>query len=121
MNPKTVVIWLMALITFSSGAISQYFYMRHAQPPTTAAFVALSALLIFLWYRFDTEQRSYRRTYLLNVGVVGLALIALPYYFFRSRGAKGGFAASLLFVLAVLGSFLVSMAGKYVVFFVTRL
>jgi dolichyl-phosphate-mannose--protein O-mannosyl transferase len=120
MNPKTVVIWLLALITFLSGAIAQYFYQRHAQPPTTVASVVLCALLTFLWYRMDTDQRPYRRTYLLNVGIVGFALIAFPYYFFRSRGIKGGFVASLLFVLSILGSILISMAGRYLVFFATQ-
>ncbi|MFK2873218.1 hypothetical protein [Dyella lipolytica] len=122
MNPKTIVIWLMALITFLGGATAQYFYQRHAHPPglIAAVLVAISAFLMFLWYRLDTEQRSYRRTYLLNVGVVGFSLIALPYYFFRSRGVKGGFVASSLFFLAILGSFFVSMAGRYLVYFVVR-
>jgi peptidoglycan/LPS O-acetylase OafA/YrhL len=122
MNPKTVVIWLIALVTFLGGATAQYFYQRHAQPSTltAAALVVISAFLMFLWYRFDADQRSYRRSYLLSVGVVGFCLIALPYYFFRSRGAKGGFVASLLFFLAILGSFFVSMAGRYLVYFVTR-
>jgi hypothetical protein len=123
MNPKTVVIGLMALLTFLGGATAQYFYQHHAQPPalSTVVSVAISAFLIFLWYRLDTEQRSYRRTYLLNIGVVGLCLIALPYYFFSSRGAKGGFVASLLFVLAIFASFFVSMAGRYVVFYAMRM
>jgi integral membrane sensor domain MASE1 len=123
MNPKTVVIWLMAFITFLGGATAQYFYQRHAQPPTltAAVLVAISAFLMFLWYRFDAEQRSYRRTYLLNIGIVGFCLVAFPYYFFRSRGAKGGFLASSVFFLAIFGSFFVSMAGRYLVYYVMRI
>jgi hypothetical protein len=123
MNPKTVVIGLMALLTFLGGATVQFFYQHHARPPALTAVVSvvISAFLIFLWYRLDTDQRSYRRTYLLNIGVVGLCLIALPYYFFSSRGVKGGFVASLLFVLAIVAQFFVSMAGRYFIYFAMRM
>jgi predicted outer membrane lipoprotein len=122
LNPKTVVLWTLASIQFLSGAFSQYLYQKHMQPigSVVLGLVLACAFLTFLWYRFDTEQRLYKRTYLLNIGVVGAGLVALPYYFFRSRGAKGGFLASLLLVLFLVGLFLLSWAGRYVVFFATR-
>lgn len=121
MNPKTAVIWLLALITFLSGAIVQYFHQRHAQlPPFAVLSVPTYAFLLFLWYRLDAEQRSYRRSYLLNVCVAGLVLIGLPYYFLRSRGAKGGFAATVLFILSFPASLLVSLAGQFLVFSLLR-
>lgn len=122
LNPKTVVLLALALTNSLGGAIAQYFYQRHVQPPAalTATSVLTCALLIFIWYRFDSEQQSYKRTYLLNIGVVGMALIALPYYFFRSRGAKGGFIALLLCILFLIGMFLLSWATRYLVFFATK-
>lgn len=122
MNPKTIVLLTLALTNSLGGAIAQYFYQRHAQPPAamTGISVLLCALLIFIWYRFDSEQRSYKRTYLLNIGVAGMTLIALPYYFFRSRGAKRGFMTLLLCILFLIGTFLLSWGARYLVFFAMR-
>ena len=49
------------------------------------------SFLSFYWYRLDSEARLYRRTALLNVGIVMLAIVAVPYYLVRSRpaGQKG--------------------------------
>jgi peptidoglycan/LPS O-acetylase OafA/YrhL len=51
----------------------------------------LFSVLVFLWYRLDSNARGYRRTPLLNVGVIGLAFVAMPYYLVRSRpsGERG--------------------------------
>ena len=63
------------------------------------------SFLIFYWYRLDSEARLYRRTALLNVGIIMFAIAAVPYYLVRSRpaGQKGrallrlaGFGALLL-------------------------
>ena len=51
----------------------------------------LFSFLSFYWYRLDSETHRYRRTPLLNVGIVMLAIVAVPYYLVRSRpaGRKG--------------------------------
>jgi hypothetical protein len=51
----------------------------------------LFSFLCFYWYRLDSEARMYRRTALLNVGIVMFAVLAVPYYLVRSRpaGQKG--------------------------------
>ena len=51
----------------------------------------LFSFLSFCWYRLDSDAHQYRRTALLNVGVVMLAIVAVPYYLVRSRpaGQKG--------------------------------
>jgi len=56
----------------------------------------LSLLPIYWWYHTDKQERSYRAGPLMNVGVIALAIVALPIYFVRSRGWKGGAIASLL-------------------------
>ncbi|HXZ54996.1 MAG TPA: hypothetical protein VEH03_06025 [Burkholderiales bacterium] len=50
----------------------------------------VSLAAIYWWYYADKEQRQFRAGPLLNVGVIALAIIALPVYFIRSRGWKRG-------------------------------
>jgi hypothetical protein len=51
----------------------------------------LFSFLSFCWYRLDSDAHGYRRTALLNVGIVMFAILAVPYYLVRSRpaGQKG--------------------------------
>lgn len=56
-------------------------------------------LILFAWYQQDTNHIGYRRTALLNLMVIALTIIALPYYFFRSRGLKKGGVYLLSFIL----------------------
>ena len=51
------------------------------------------------------------------MGVVALAIVALPYYFFRSRGLKRGALATLLFFLAAIGYGVFCVAGQYAVWY----
>jgi len=57
----------------------------------------LFSFLCFYWYRLDSEVHRFRRTALLNVGIVMLAIVAVPYYIVRSRpaGSKGRALARL--------------------------
>jgi hypothetical protein len=119
-NSKNVVLLILAALSFVYGAVSQYLFPGRVQPPSDLAFVPLFALLIFIWYRLDTDQRAYRRTPLLNVGVVALAVFALPYYFFRSRGARGGFLALGLFTLCLVAAVLITVAGQYFAYYVLQ-
>jgi len=83
-----------------------------------SATLALS-LLIFGWYYFDSESRSYPRSTLLNIAVIGVGIVAIPYYLARSR-EKGkrlkaiirllGFCA-LSIVFAALGQALGDIVG----------
>jgi hypothetical protein len=117
MKSKTLILCLLGGAALSFGAIDQYFYPGEAVPPTAIAFTLITVALIFLWYRFDAAEAGYRRTPWLNVGVIAVALLALPYYLFRSRGAKRGFIAIGLLVLAFIGMNLLSMAGAYAVYY----
>ena len=123
MKPKTLVLAMMGFVSFSGGAISQYYRARHLHPPSgvTISLVLISALLIFVWYRIDADQRSYRRTFFLNLSVIALAVVALPYYFFRSRGAKGGLVAILLFILLLIVSFFLSYMGQYFTYYALKI
>jgi len=73
----------------------------------------LSLLPIYWWYHTDKTERNYRAGPLMNVGVIALSIVALPIYFVRSRGWKGGALASLL-ALAVFGATLaLGEAGEW--------
>ena len=74
-------------------------------------------LLVFTWYRLDTDQLGYRRTPWLNVSVVAISIVALPYYFFRSRGTKRGFIFLGMFIFAIIIYYLLSSAGRYAVYY----
>jgi len=58
----------------------------------------LFSFLIFCWYRLDSDARLYRRTVLLNIGIVMAAIVAVPYYLVRSRPAGQRGAALLRLV-----------------------
>ncbi len=102
MNVKSGSLVVLALVAVANGVTSQYPDPYHPSEVATAMVVVLFALATFAWFRADAIQRSYPRSPFLNVAVFGLAALALPYYFFRSRGwKKGGIA-----VLTALGVFI---------------
>jgi inner membrane protein len=70
-----------------------------------------SVSLLFWWFHLDKAERDYGGSGLLNVAIVAFGPFALLWYFFRSRGLRGGSVATLacigymaaLFALAALG------------------
>lgn len=113
MSHKSLVLVILAIASFVSGAIDQYFYPGREFPPTAMAFAIMSVALIFFWFRLDSTQFGYRRSPWLNVSVIALAIIALPYYFFRSRGFKRGAIATAVMLVAYIASLVLTMAGSY--------
>ena len=111
MRSKSIVLVALAIATVIYGASNQYFYRGNPFPPTVLPYLGIGIFLVFLWYRLDSDQLGYRRSPWLNFGVIALAVVALPYYFFRSRGAKRGAIATLLFLLAVIASSFLSALG----------
>jgi hypothetical protein len=99
------------------GAIGQYAYSNSPMPPSDLWLSLVAAFLVFFWYRLDSDQLQYRRSVWLNVGVIALGIVALPYYFFRSRGFKRGMLATLLFFLSILGWAALGVAGQYAIWY----
>jgi hypothetical protein len=101
-----ILLWMAIL-----GGMSAYFEAHGIREPqwsvvgTTMAFSAL----VFWWYWTDSTSRLYRRSALLNVAVVGVGFIAIPYYLLRSRprGQRTKAIVGMLgfFVLLVLALF----------------
>ena len=86
MNPKHALVALLIYAVALSVLLStlEANYIREPQWLTVSTSLAFS-LLMFWWYWLDSEARGYRRTPLLNVAVVALAIVAIPYYVVRSR------------------------------------
>jgi len=110
---KSWVVLAFLGLSFIAGVAGQYFYPGMEFSPVDMWFLPGFAFLLFIWYRIDSEQRSYKRSPWLNVCIIAVAIIALPYYFFRSRGLKGGaLATSAMLLVFVLGGALTT-AGQY--------
>ena len=90
MNIKTLALLALAVIAIANGIATQYPDPYHPSEAASTTLVVFFALATFAWFRADATQRSYRRSPFLNVAVFGLAAVALPYYFVRSRGWKQG-------------------------------
>jgi hypothetical protein len=73
----------------------------------------LSIPPIFWWYHVDKDERQYRAGPLMNVGVVAAAVIALPVYFIRSRGWKGGSLSIVKGIVVVAAITLLGMLGEW--------
>ncbi len=106
----------MAATSFVSGMVDQYFYPGIDFPPSAMGWTLVSLFLVFAWYHLDASERGYRRSPWLNVGVIALAVVALPYYFFRSRGARHGALATGAMLLVYAACTLLAAFGSAVVF-----
>src|SRR5687768_12925060 len=98
-NPKRAVLALIMLTGFADGVAHQLTAPGETYGWSDIVFTLLATLLVFAWYRFDSDEMSYRRTPLLNVSIVALTFLALPYCFFKSRGFVRGSVAVGLFIV----------------------
>ena len=118
MNVKLLALLALSANAIVSGITTQYPDPYHPSEAATAILVVLFALTTFAWFRADAIQRAYRRSPFLNVAVFGLAAVALPYYFVRSRGWSQGLIAILgavgVFIAVVLISGLSATATEWV-------
>ena len=116
MSSKNWLVLALAIVALASGMIDQYFFPGVLMPITGVAATLLSALLLFGWYRIDTNQHAYKRSPFLDVGIILIALIAFPIDLFRSRGAKRGAIGTAIFLLAMLVYGIIGSIGQYIIF-----
>ena len=116
-SKKSLVVLSFLILSFIAGIAGQYFYPGMDFSPADIWLLPVFALLIFIWYRFDSEQHSYRRSPWLNVCIIAIAILALPYYFFRSRGLKGGSIATAVMLLVFVLSGALTAAGQYTAYY----
>ena len=116
-NSKHLILWSLALLAIISGAMQQFAVVRHTRSEVDVLFALLGITLIFFWYRLDATEHNYSRSPLLDVMVIALAVFALPYYFFRSRGFRGGCRATGVFLLSAIGYTGLQYGGAYAVYY----
>ena len=70
-------------------------------------------LLCFAWLEMDSRQLGIRRPWWLNLGIVFLTSIFVPYYLYKTRppGQRGSAVLSYFGIL--LGSMVAMMAGMF--------
>ncbi len=109
---RVIVLISLAVIGFAEGLARQLLAPGQPFAQADLPFVILTAGLVFTWYRMDSRRCGYRRSPVLDVMVVAIAILALPYYFFRSRGLVGGLRATGLLVLAGIGYSVLQFCGE---------
>jgi hypothetical protein len=117
MSAKLVVLLSLGAVALFNGVARQLLTPGQLFSDADIPFMFLSIALIFFWFRLDANQRGYRRSPLLNVSVVALAIVALPYYFFRSRGFMRGALATGAFVLVLVGCTALQVCGEYAAYY----
>ncbi|WP_140908417.1 DMT family transporter [Cognatiluteimonas lumbrici] len=120
MSPKPTIALVIAGLSFATGAIAQYYWPGASQSPIDWFHVISGAVLLFAWYRIDSKQRGYKTSPWLDAGVFAIAIVGLTYYFFRSRGAKSGAIATLLFLAAMLAAGMLTLAGQYATYYAVQ-
>jgi hypothetical protein len=86
------ILALLVAVTAVAGVVDARDMALHIQ---SGGWAVLSTLIFsylsFYWYRLDREAYLYRGSRWLGIGIVMLAIVAVPYYLVRSRpaGQKG--------------------------------
>jgi hypothetical protein len=100
---------------FLDGVVGAWLYGNTPLPNRAIVFVVANAFLAFLWFRLDSDQRSYRRTPFLTTAVVGISFLAIPYYLFRTRGIRRGTIGVLVLVSLLFGYGVMAFIGRLLV------
>jgi cell division protein FtsW (lipid II flippase) len=80
-------LWALVGLALTIGASTAAVDARQVEePPVWTLIYNLGfGALTFAWVHFDSLRRDYRPSLLLRLGVVLLAVVALPWYLIRSR------------------------------------
>ena len=111
MKTHHIVVILLLYFAALSGMASYLDARGVAEPQWSVVLTSLAgSLLVFWWYWTDSTLRAYRRSPLLNVAVVAIGFLAIPYYLLRSR-EKGqrlsAFARMLGFIVLLVVAMLI--------------
>jgi len=104
MAPKTKNFVIASLVLgFFDGCTAYWVFPGQPFAPSSFVFDIAALFLIFLWYRLDSDSREFKRPPLLSIAVVGVTILALPYYLYRTRGFRQGTLATLVVVMTSIG------------------
>lgn len=74
-------------------------------------YVLLALAILFEWVRRDAKRRKIAFSWPLRIALIALTIVALPYYFFQSRGWLGGLKLAALSWVIFVGSMLCYRIG----------
>ena len=95
LTPKSTALALLGLVSLAGPILEGWWTGRvESMSGFDLAMTVVSISLIFWWYHLDKREHDYQAGPLMNVGVIALAMLALPIYFIRSRGWKRGLVAT---------------------------
>lgn len=101
-------------VAFLQG-VGRYFFAKGQDLGWVDLVAFLAALfIIFAWYRNDADARRYVRSGGLNVAIVLLAIIAVPYYLFQTRKGSKAVLGTVVFLLAIAASTFCQKGGIFV-------
>lgn len=81
--------------------------------PLNIVYQLATLLACFAWLHFDSRQLDIRRPWWLNVGIVLITSIFVPYYLYKTRPAGQRGQAILSFLGIVFGSVIAMMIGMF--------
>ena len=112
-KPKIIALALLAALTLAvpavEGALTGGSESYNAWD-IAGSFLAL--LPLYWWYHLDKAERDYRAGPLMNVGMVGAVIVALPIYLVRSRGWKNGVRANAVAAVGLAALYLLEWLGE---------
>ena len=112
---------LFAAAYFLYGTATEFGRTFHWPNYYDLTFVLIALLLIASWYYFDAKIVQYTRTKLMNVLVVGLALIGIPIYLFSTRGSRKGLIGTGLFLTFLIITYILVYLGEWFGYCILRL
>jgi hypothetical protein len=86
-RPARPALFALLFVAVLVGATNGFAASRHAAQPLlwTHGLDLVFSFLCFVWYCRDGDARSYIRSRWLNVGMVSVTMLTIPYYLWRSR------------------------------------
>ena len=114
MKPKTLALAGILLTGLVTGVFDVAFEKATSSTKLWAEVAPMIAglALIFMWLHYDGLQVGYRRSPLLNVGIVALGIVFIPVYLYRSR-VPGQRAPMLLRFVGICLLWVVASAAGY--------
>ena len=87
LRPTRPALFALLFMAVLVGATNGFAASRHAAQPLlwTHALDLVSSFLCFVWYCRDGDARSYIRSRWLNIGMITVTVLTVPYYLWRSR------------------------------------
>jgi len=77
--------------------------------------LVLLGTIIYRWYDLDARDQAYERPRALDVAVIVVGALALPYYFVQTRGHRRGLVAAIYLGVFCLGYLGLQFAGRLAV------